>query len=273
MDDVYKNQRIDAVELTRSCREEKSRLLESQRALHLLLLFLHRRRPTLDVVELRVRRCWHVQIQGPVARARPLRRRHRRRGNAAEAPVVVAPLVPPQRLPRGKRLQAHRAPVHPATDDGRASRGRARGGGFLDAAAGLPVAGLVPAQGLVRPECLPADGTPVLELRRRCRVGGQHRPAMSAGPSSTSEHDEAERQILFLRRRMVEEAPGPLPLRPPHDVRHLLVARLRAQLWDRSGYRRLQRLDRHRVVPSRIKIHTKKSRMQSWVCRAAVLCI
>lgn len=35
------------------------------------------------------------------------------------------------------------------------------------------MAGLVPAQGLVRPECLPADGRPVLVLRRRCRVGGQ----------------------------------------------------------------------------------------------------
>ncbi|CAD5169578.1 unnamed protein product [Musa acuminata subsp. malaccensis] len=265
MSDVYKNQRINAVELTRLCRDDKSRLLESQWALHLLLLLrLHRRQPTLDVVELRVRRRWHVQIERPVVRARPLRRRHRRRGAAGEAPVVVAPLVPPQRLPRGKRLQAHRTPVHPGTDEGRASRGRARGRGFLDAAAGLPVAGLVPAQGLVRPECLPADGTPVLELRRRCRVGGQRRQAMSAGPSSTSEHDEAERQILFLRRRMVEEALGPLPLRPPHDVRQLLVARLVAQQWDRSRYRRLQRLDRHRVVPSRIKIYMKNARMQSW---------
>ena len=34
------------------------------------------------------------------------------------------------------------------------------------------MAGLVPTQGLVRPECLPS-GRPVLELPRRCRVGGQ----------------------------------------------------------------------------------------------------
>ena len=132
-------------------------------------------------------------------RARPLRRRHRRRGSAAaDAPVVAAPLVPPSACPNGNVFRhTEGAPVHPAATGGRrggacASRERARGRGFLDAAARLPMARLVPAQGLVRPECLPADGRPVLELRRRCQVGGQQWQTMSTGPSSASEHEEAE---------------------------------------------------------------------------------
>ncbi|CAL9091197.1 unnamed protein product [Musa acuminata var. zebrina] len=86
--------------------DDRSLFLESQRALH-LLLFLHRRRhPTLDVVELRVRRRWHVQIERHVPRARPLRH------------VIAAGVVPLPTLPSLWHVLCHPALAPTETSSG-----------------------------------------------------------------------------------------------------------------------------------------------------------
>lgn len=81
----------------------------------------------------------------------------------------------------------------------------------------LPVTGLVSAQRLVGREGFVANTTLVTE-RQGWRRGRRRVVAELGGniaAASLSEHDEAESQILFFSRRVVEARTlGPLPLGP-----------------------------------------------------------
>ena len=111
--------------------------------------------------------------------------RRGRRDRHRQPVPVVAPLVPAERLPGGEAPVAHRAPVLPAARRRRVS-GRRRRRRRLHLQQGrrrrrLPVAGLVPAQRLVRRERLAADGAPEAELA--LVLGRRRRPASSSNSS------------------------------------------------------------------------------------------
>jgi len=127
----------------------------------------------------------------------------------------VAPLVPAERLPGGEAPVAHRAPVPASRRRRRFSGGRRRRRRRLHLRQGprrrLPVAGLVPAQRLVRRERLAADGAPEAELAlvlgrrrrpasrrrvlRRCRHGS--RSSVASAPRGGERH-EAEGDVVVV---------------------------------------------------------------------------
>lgn len=141
--------------------------------------------------------------------------------SAAAAAFVVTTLVSTQGLSCGEGLVADGAHMGPTTAvvggrDGAGSDGGrgGGGGGLVFASSGVfSVAGLVSTEGLVRGEGLVANRTLVHKLRYRyrrhlwcCRTGrlvalyggGGVNVSGSCAAAATSEHDEAESEVLFL---------------------------------------------------------------------------
>jgi hypothetical protein len=97
-------------------RDHERRLLERQGAEHLLII-VGRRRQEAPLREVRQRR--YVEVEAAA-------RRDSDGGGDADGALVVAALVPAQRLPRRERLLANGALVHPAASTGRRGCGRRR---------------------------------------------------------------------------------------------------------------------------------------------------
>jgi hypothetical protein len=211
---------IGADSLLARGRDHEPGLLEGDRAEHLVLLIPRLRAPLRQRGEVEVDEADRGRglVVGPRGG----------RGGAADGAVVVAALVPAQRLPRRERLPAQVALVR--------RRGRRRDRQLrllvlvvMDGR--LPVAGLVAAERLVRRERLAADGARVGEV-----VAGVRDVAAAA-----REHDEAQRQVLVLGGLPPPPAgPRTAPLGPP---RLLLAARRGVPAADRRCVQ--ERLHRH----------------------------
>jgi hypothetical protein len=92
-------------------RDHERRLLERQGAEHFIIIAGRRRRQDAPLGEVRQRRCVEVEAAA--------RRDSGGGGDDADGALVVAALVPAQRLTCQERLLANGALVHPAASTGR----------------------------------------------------------------------------------------------------------------------------------------------------------
>jgi len=116
---------------------------------------------------------------------------------------VVTTFVSAEGLSGGEGLVADGALVGPTSGGGVGGAGGGGGGGGLVFAAGgseFPVTGLVSTERLVRGEAFVANGAFVTELGGRIWSRLRRWSADAAGGAAASEHDEAESEVLFLRR-------------------------------------------------------------------------